>query len=261
MEDHRDPGTKRKVSFRALHWFLITVTLMGGRVPAAAAKNKACVVAIDIGHTESAQGAVSSRGVGEFTFNRNIANLLLQKLGKDGVAQAFIIDSTGMSLAQRTESASLRNANFLISIHHDSVQPAYLSTWTYQGATYRYSDRFHGFSLFISNKNLHPEESLSFARDIGSHLLSAGFTPSLHHAEKIKGENRELVDRKRGIYIFDDLIILKTAAMPAALLECGIIVNRQEETRLTDKTVQDELVNAVAAGIEEACKAFDNRSP
>jgi N-acetylmuramoyl-L-alanine amidase len=261
MEDHRDPRTKGKVSFRALHWLVIGITLVGRSVPAAVAGNNPCRVAIDIGHTESAPGAVSARGVGEFAFNQNIANLLFEKLRQDGVAQAFIIDSTGKSLVQRTESASLRNADLLISIHHDSVQPSYLSTWSYHGAVYRYSDRFHGFSLFISNKNPHPDESLSFARDIGSHLLSAGFTPSLHHAERIKGENRELVDRKRGIYLFDDLIILKTAAMPAALLECGIIVNRQEETRLTNKTEQDRLVNALAAGIEQACKALGKGSP
>ena len=221
---------------------------------AARAADQACVVAIDIGHSESAEGAVSARGVGEFVFNRNIANLLLEKIRGDGIDQAFIIDSKGKSLEQRTESAKLQGANLLISIHHDSVQPSYLSTWTYEGAQHRYSDRFHGFSLFVSKKNPQAEESLQLARDIGSQLVKAGFSPSFHHAEKIKGENRELVDRKRGIYIYDDLIVLKTAAMPAVLLECGIIVNRQEETRLTDPANQNKLVSAVAAGIEQACK-------
>jgi len=248
------------VSFKPLRLFVIAVVLTGTIVPAVEAENKACIIAIDIGHSESAQGAVSSRGVGEFVFNRNIANLLLEKIRNDGLAQAFIIDSTGMSLKQRTESASLRNANVLISIHHDSVQPSYLSTWTYKGAAHPYSDRFHGFSLFFSTKNLRPEESLNFARDIGSHLVISGFTPTLHHAEKISGENRELVDRKRGIYIFDNLIVLKTATMPAILLECGVIVNRKEETHLTSKSYQDKMVAAVAAGIEQACKTFSNES-
>ena len=248
------------MSFRLQRVLFIAVALTGASVPAVEAENKACVVAIDVGHSESAQGTVSSRGVGEFVFNRNIANLLLEKIRKGEVAQAFIIDSAGMSLEQRTESAKLRNANFLISIHHDSVQPSYLSTWTYEGAVHRYSDRFHGFSLFFSTKNVRPEESLNFARDIGSHLVEVGFSPTLHHAEKITGENRELVDQKRGIYIFDDLIVLKTAAMPAVLLECGIIVNREEETRLTSKASQDKMVSAVAAGIEQGCKTFSDKS-
>ena len=248
------------MSFRPLRTFVLAFVLTGAGVPAVAAANQSCAVAIDIGHGESAPGATSARGVAEFAFNRNLANLLLEELHQDGLAQTFLIDSTGLSLQQRAESASLHKADLLISIHHDSVQPSYLSTWTYQGATHHYSDRFHGFSLFVSTKNAHPEESLNFARDIGSRLLKAGFTPTLHHAEKIKGENRKLVDRKRGIYDFDDLIVLKTAAMPAVLLECGVIVNRQEEELLTSSAYQDKLVKAVAAGIEQACKTVGNAS-
>lgn len=33
--------------------------------------------------------------------------------------------------------------------------------------------------------------------------------PSLHHAEPIHGENRELLDTTLGIYRFDDLTVLK----------------------------------------------------
>jgi N-acetylmuramoyl-L-alanine amidase len=241
------------VSPRPLIKFSVAVALIGVSLLASRAERKVCVVAIDIGHSESDQGAVSSRGVGEFMFNRNIANLLLEKIRKDGVAEAFITDSNTMSLRQRTDSARLGHANFLISIHHDSVQPSYLSTWTYGGTVRHYSDRFHGFSLFFSTKNARPEESLDFAREIGSQLVKSGFKPTLHHAEKIKGENRELVDRGRGIYIFDDLIVLKTAAMPAVLLECGVILNREEEKRLTNRAYQDKMVKAVAVGIEQAC--------
>ena len=241
--------------------FGIALSLILFVAPTVRAGDQACVVAIDIGHSESAEGAVSARGVGEFVFNRNIANLLLERIRRDGIDQAFIIDSDGKSLEQRTESAKLQNANLLISIHHDSVQPSYLSTWTYKGANLRYSDRFHGFSLFVSKKNPQAEESLQLARDIGSQLVKAGFSPSLHHAEKIKGENRELVDRKRGIYIFDDLIVLKTAAMPAVLLECGVIVNRQEEMRLTNPAIENKMVAAVTAGVEQACKQSNKKSP
>ena len=161
------------MSLRPLVKFSVAVALIGVSFSESRAEKKVCLVAIDIGHSESAQGAVSSRGVGEFVFNRNIANLLLEKIRKDGVAEAFLLDSDTISLRQRTESARLRHANFLISIHHDSVQPSYLSAWTYGGTVRRYSDRFHGFSLFFSTKNARPEESLDFAREIGAHLVKS----------------------------------------------------------------------------------------
>ena len=69
-------------------------------------------------------------------------------------------------------------------------------------------------------------ESSEFAAKLGRALLSAGFTPTLHHEEQ---EKRPVTDREKGIYAFDDLVVLKTAKMPAVLLECGVIVSRAEE--------------------------------
>jgi len=246
-----------------LRWpgaLLITAWLAGGSALGREAVSKPCIVAIDVGHSPKAPGAVSARGVDEFVFNRSLANVLLQKIHRDGFAQAFIIDSTGMTLEQRSQSAKQGQADLLISIHHDSVQPRYLSSWTYDGAVHHYSDRFHGYSLFVSTKNPQRDASLSFAQRVGSHLLGAGFTPTLHHAEHIRGENRQLIDRRRGIYIFDDLIVLKTAAVPAVLLECGVIVNRKEEERLGNKANQQEMAEAVAAGIKEECEVLQRGS-
>ena len=53
--------------------------------------------------------------------------------------------------------------------------------------------------------------------------------PTLHHAEKIKGENRELIDRELGIYLFDDLVVLRTAQCPAVLFESGVIINPYDD--------------------------------
>jgi N-acetylmuramoyl-L-alanine amidase len=213
-----------------------------------------CAVAIDVGHSQSAPGATSARGIPEFLFNRNLANVLLEKLQQSRSIEPFLIVPLGKPLRARTELATADKADLFISIHHDSVQPSYLKNWTYQGALQHYSDRFHGFSLFVSRKNPHVREGLELARDIGSNLLTAGFTPSLHHAEKIKGENRELLDPGRGIYVFDDLVVLKTATMPAVLLECGIIVNRQEEKELSDSAVEAAFAAAISEGIERFCE-------
>ena len=216
-----------------------------------------CVVAIDVGHSESQPGAVSARGVGEHVFNHNVGRRLLDDVHARGLGGSFIVEAPGgtRSLAERTKAAERRGATFFISIHHDSVQPVYLSTWQHDGVERRYSDRFSGFSLFVSREGRHAAASLALARAIGARLLDAAFQPSLHHAEKIAGEGRDLVDRRRGVYAFDDLVVLKTATMAAVLLECGIIVNRDEELRLLDRAHQTRLVSAVATGIAERCAA------
>jgi len=142
-----------------------------------------------------------------------------------------------------------------ISLHHDSVQPRYLSPWTIDGHPQHYSDIFHGFSLFISSKNSHEQESKEFATLLGQMLLDEGLTPSLHHAEKISGENRPLLDPRIGLYRFDDLVVLKTAPMPAVLLESGIIVNRTEEQQIRNGPYDELVTAALVKAIQRFCNA------
>jgi len=216
-------------------------------------KKKDCVIAIDAGHSRKRPGAVSARGVGEFHFNRNLAELLSRELVQHGFSQAFLINekNRNISLTDRTMTANKRKADLFISIHHDSVQPRYLSSWTYKGKRQRHCDLFQGYSIFCSEKNGKPEESLAFAHLLGEELLGNGFRPTLHHAEKTEGENRDLLDRKKGIYRFDDLIVLKKTDMPAVLLECGIILNREEEILLSNAAYQKKLVLSVIRAVEK----------
>ena len=232
-----------------------TMLLVLFQALAAAQTNlQTCNVAIDIGHSRLAQGSISARGIGEYEFNRAMANLLVEKLHKDDIVKAFVVEVAGTGLEQRTQIAVEHHATLFISIHHDSVQPKYLSTWIYKGKAHHYSDKFHGFSLFVSEKAPHAKESLALAESIGTQLVTAGFVPTFHHAEKIPGENRVLLDQLRGIYSFDDLLVLKTANMPALLLESGVIVNRSEELLLEDTVSRARMVQAIAEGVEQFCK-------
>ena len=205
-------------------------------------------IALDIGHSIKHPGAYSATGVGEYYFNRTIAEALLRSLKKSGEVAAFIINAQGktISLAERTRQAANRGATLFLSIHHDSVQRRYLKEWAVNGKTRLYSDNFSGFSVFVSRKNRKFAQSLQFARLLGEAMLARGFSPTLHHAEKIPGENRNLVDKNLGLYEFDDLIVLKTAAMPAVLLECGVIVNRSEEASLQTAEIQQRIADAAA---------------
>lgn len=220
--------------------------------------NKGCIqeklkIAIDIGHSPNRPGAISARGISEHTFNKKIAELLHQNLLQRGFKGAFILNEINpeMTLNNRAKTLNQKAADLLVSIHHDSVQPHYLSQWEVDGENYHYSDRFKGFSVFFSGKNPKVEQSFQLAKLIGNELLQLQIKPTLHHAENILGENRPLIDSDRGIYRFDHLILLKNTKMPAVLVECGVIVNREEEQILSKEDHQKKLVTALSKAITQ----------
>ena len=209
------------------------------------------VVALDIGHTINHPGAYSARGVGEYYFNRKIVKALHESLKNSGKVDALIINPEGkpISLRERTRRAGRGNAVLFMAVHHDSVQSRYLKEWEVNGKTQLHSDKFKGFSIFVSRRNPKFAESRQFARLLGEAMVARGFSPTLHHAERIPGEGRNLLNEDFGLYEFDDLVVLKTAAMPAVLLECGVIVNRDEEASLQTPEIQHRITDATAEAI------------
>jgi N-acetylmuramoyl-L-alanine amidase len=208
------------------------------------------VIALDIGHSPLKGGAISARGVFEYEFNRRLVAELFAQLQSLGFTRCFVINPQGdeIRLPQRSAEANGQNADLLLAIHHDSVKGKYLKTWQTNGKTQKYCDDFHGYSIFISNKNAKAADSRLFATKLGQALLKAGFTPTLHHVDQ---ENRPIIDKEKGIYTFDDLVVLKTARMPAVLLECGVIVNRAEEEKLNSPAYRKRLIDAIVRAIQD----------
>jgi N-acetylmuramoyl-L-alanine amidase len=222
-------------------------------VISAAAHDARPLIALDVGHYLAQPDAVSARGRTEFEFNRALAQSIRSSLEAHGVRVLLIGAAGDMEvLAHRTVAA--RGASLFLSVHHDSVQPHYLEEWEHEGTVQRFSDRFAGFSLFVSRRNPQSAASLACASAIGSALRAAGFTPSLYHAEPIPGEGKPFADRLNGVHYYDDLAVLRTAAQPAVLLEAGVIVNRAEELTLRAPVTQRRIAHAVAAGVH-ACRA------
>jgi N-acetylmuramoyl-L-alanine amidase len=210
------------------------------------------LIAIDVGHSKSYPGAMSARGKPEFEFNAALAEAIREELASRH-GKSFLIgaDGTMDELPQRTAAAEKGGATFFLSVHHDSAQPRYLETWSWNGAGQHFTDRFSGFSLFISRRNPQPAASLLCARAIGSALKAAGFTFSTHHAESIPGEDREWADRDAGVYYYDDLVVLRTAKTAAVLLEAGVIANRADEQSLQEPAMRQRIAGAVARGLAE----------
>jgi N-acetylmuramoyl-L-alanine amidase len=239
------------ISFRIIYLSLCLI-LCNYLTPFPAAA-KDFLVAIDMGHSPDQPGAISARGVGEYFFNKRIAEGVHARImAQPGQIKSFLInDRNGnVSLAERPKIAAQKKANLLLSIHHDSVQPKYISFWQVNGQKQHYCDLFKGFSLFYSEKNPDPYDSLLCIMFLGLEMLKNNLTPTLHHAENIKGERKGMVDPERGIYKYNDLKVLKNATMPAVLLECGIIVNRDEELELSKPQYQEKIITSIVQAIK-----------
>lgn len=215
------------------------------------------LVAVDVGHSRANAGATSATGIGEYDFNKSLATLLLSKVHRDGRMKLSLINENGddMALADRARAAKAMGADLLISIHHDSVQPEYLTPWSHNGRSLFYCDQFHGFSVFYSERNNDPGRSLQFAKLLGSSLVGRNFSASQHHAEMIKGEGKAVIDARIGVFRYDGLAVLRNAKMPAVLLECGIIVNRDEEKRLGDEAYKNGIISAILKSMDDFSRA------
>src|SRR6202049_4415329 len=104
-------------------------------------------------------------------------------------------DGADIRLTKRAEIANEKHANVFLAIHHDYVKDRFLQDWTGGGKTEKFCDDFHGYSVFFSRKNVAAARSRSFALELGQTLLTAGFTPTLHHIDQ---EHRPIIDRTKG---------------------------------------------------------------
>ena len=221
---------------------------------APAAAREPPLVAVDVGHFDAEPGATSARGRAELEFNRELAALVGDALQARGLRVLVIGADGGMAVLSR-RTAAARGAALFLSVHHDSVQPHYLEDWTYEGETRRFSDRFAGFSLFVSRRNPDLGASLACASAIGAAMRGAGFAPSLYHAEPIPGESKPFADRVNGVHYYDNLVVLHTATQPAVLFEAGVIVNRAEELALRAPGTHGRIADAVADGVRSCLAA------
>jgi len=130
---------------------------------------------IDAGHSPKSQGAMSCTGKPEYFYNSDLAETILDYLSKHNLSATLTHKiNQEISLINRTKAAS--GKILLLSIHHDSVQPQFI-TWK-NGRPF--STKAEGYSIFLSTKNSHYLQSLEYARRLGTSLRSKGLKPSKH---------------------------------------------------------------------------------
>lgn len=253
----------RGFTARSCHIPAWTLAMLLGTGPALACNPDGFVVALDIGHTEESPGAISARGVPELQFNRELALDLAEALRLGGFHGTELINLDGRigSLQARTRVAEELGASVLLSVHHDSVQPQYLERWTVDGVKRAYSDRYRGYSLFVSAQNRRYAESRRFGALLGEALRARGMEPTLHHAEPIPGEGRPLLDADLGLYRYDGLHVLRTATMPAVLFEAGVILHRDEELELRHPARRQKVAAALVSALHSFCGETTSANP
>jgi N-acetylmuramoyl-L-alanine amidase len=216
-------------------------------------------VIIDVGHTARVPGATSARGIPEFVFNLSLAERVEEQLLAAGFRRSVLLVTEGparKSLMKRVERANVLAADLFFSIHHDSVPDKLLEKWEFEGEQRGFSDRFKGHSIFISDDNSDRTGSLLFARMLGDQLQKRGLQYTPHYTQSIMGHRqRILIDAQAGVYRYDQLVVLRNAAMPAVLLEAGSIINREEELRMSSAEHQALISGAVVDAVESFCVA------
>jgi N-acetylmuramoyl-L-alanine amidase len=185
-------------------------------------------IVVDVGHTAQSRGATSARGLGEFQFNLDLAQVVVDRLKAGGLSNASLLTAEGVGrdqLLARQIKAAASKPDFLISIHHDSVQSYLLKTWRYRGELAKYNDDFSGFSIFIVQARTGSSEELEFSERLGGELIARGIPPTTYHSLNIPGERRETLNPRLGIYRNDGLAVLRNDNVKIAiLLEAGFII-------------------------------------
>jgi len=215
-------------------------------------------IVLDVGHTAESEGAISARNVSEFVFNLRLAKRIAEKLKAEGFAQTKLLLTEGKarrSLVKRVAAANNLAADLFLSIHHDSVPNKFLEDWEFEGKKSHFSDRFSGYSVFVSRRNPDFKTSFAFAELIGKEMKAQGLDYARQYSQAIMGRyQRPLLNKETGVYRYDELIVLRKTQMAAALLEAGSIINRDEELKMSSPERQDIISSGVTAAVKEFCE-------
>jgi N-acetylmuramoyl-L-alanine amidase len=214
-------------------------------------------IVLDVGHTAQSEGATSARNVAEFVFNLRLAQRIEAKLKAEGFAGTRLLLTEGKarpSLVRRVAAANNLQADLFLSIHHDSVPDKLLDNWEFEGKKSHFSDRFSGYSVFVSRSNPDFKTSLAFAELLGREMKAEDLQYAKQYTQPIMGRYQHpLLNKETGVYSYDELIVLRKTRMPAVLLESGSIINRDEELKMDSPERRDIISSGVTAAVKEFC--------
>ncbi|MCB0417615.1 MAG: ChaN family lipoprotein, partial [Bdellovibrionales bacterium] len=211
-------------------------------------------VVIDPGHSPESPGVRSSTGKDEVLYNDRFSALLQKTLEQQKAFEAPLSrkQDENLSLRERVDKIRALKPDAVLSIHHDSMQENYLEKRADGGWVTR--EPATGFSLFVGTRGEYADRSRTLAELIGREFLKLGRKPTLHHAERVPGESRTLLDDDLGIYEYNELAVVKNAVAPTVLVELGLIVDEGDEKYLSTVDNQKQLAQALQNALTKFLK-------
>lgn len=200
-------------------------TIEEGKETFGTADGNSAVIILDPGHGGKDPGKIGVNEAEEKEINLNIALKIQNILLKDGIPASMtrttderLADSQVEDLRERVGMINEAQPVLTVSIHQNS-----------------YSDEsVKGAQVFYFKDSKEGEKAAGYIQtELGK--LDPG------NAKQIKANNT--------------YYLLKNTEVPVVIAECGFLSNYEEAEKLTTEEYQEEIAEAVAAGIAEYVKA------
>jgi N-acetylmuramoyl-L-alanine amidase len=173
-------------------------------------------IMLDAGHGYNTAGKRSIDGMREYEFTRQVAAFASEMLSAYQNVTVYFAhsDSGDVPLQERTNSANRLNVNAYVSIHAN----AFGTTW----------NDANGIETYVYTAN--HQETFQLAQKIQSNLVA------------LTGL------RNRGVKVAD-FHVLRETKMPAILVECGFMTNRNEAALMRTEAFQRNCAQAIVNGL------------
>ena len=224
------------------------------------------VMVLDAGHGGHDPGATGPTGLMEkelvLNVTRRVARLVEEQLGIK-----ILLSRDGdhfVPLRDRTSFANRAQADVFVSIHanaHREVASEGVETYFLSSEA---TDNAARQVAALENSVVQLEKPTARGRDVVKTILwdlaqSEFQEESSRLAEVVQDSmTRSLRIPSRGVKQAG-FYVLGGAAMPAILIEIGFVTNRKEERKLRDPRYRDDIARAIAAGLAEYKRAWDQR--
>lgn len=223
-------------------------------------------IMLDPGHGGKDPGAIGRMGTQEKNIVLDIARRVQNHLVKKGFEVSLTREGDEyVSLAQRAEKAARSKAQIFVSIH---------ANWAENRAASGLETYFLSEAKTDWERAVAARENEVFERELANPFIKKDDPVSLiladlaQHEFLIESSELALRIQESGLDLVhtDDrgvrqanFYVLRNIFMPAVLVECGFLSNRQEERLLRRPEYREKIARAIATGIAKFAKYYELR--